>query len=367
MLYYLSQFSHVWGPFRLFNYVTFRAGGAAATALILVLIFGPFTIKLLKRINATAPSRHKGLIPDEFIDSSKDKTPSMGGILIVISIVISTLLWAVPTNHMMIVFLFLLISLCGIGFLDDYAKIVHRNRDGISGKLKLTLQFAIAFVSVLSLCFLPRTGIILSQLMIPLIKEPLLTGFYGALITIPLGILVVVGSSNAVNLTDGKDGLAIGSVVFCALAYCAFAYLSGNFIFAKHLKIHYIAGAGEIGIFAAAIIGAGIGFLWYNCHPASMFMGDTGSLALGGSIGLIAVLVRQELILLLVGGVFVMEAGSVIIQVIGYKLTGKRVFLCAPIHHHFERKGWTETQIVIRFWILGGLFALIGLATLKLR
>ena len=236
MLYYLSQFSHVCGPFRLFNYVTFRAGGAAATALILVLIFGPFTIKLLKRINATAPSRHKGLIPDEFIDSSKDKTPSMGGILIVISIVISTLLWAVPTNHMMIVFLFLLISLCGIGFLDDYAKIVHRNRDGISGKLKLTLQFTIAFVSVLSLCFLPRTGIILSQLMIPFIKEPLLTGFYGALITIPLGILVVVGSSNAVNLTDGKDGLAIGSVIFCALAYCAFAYLSGNFIFAKHLK-----------------------------------------------------------------------------------------------------------------------------------
>ena len=367
MLYYLSNLSHIWGPFRLFKYVTLRAGGAATTALLLVLLLAPVTIKILKRINTTAPSRHKGLIPDEFIDSSKDKVPSMGGILIVVSIVISTLLWSMPTNHMMLIFLFLLVSLCGVGFWDDYTKIVHRNRDGISGRLKLLMQFAIAFVSIVYLLALPKTGIILSQFMIPFIKDPLLTGCYGALITVPLGILVVVGSSNAVNLTDGKDGLAIGSVVFCALAYCVFAYLSGNTIFAGHLNIHYISGAGEIGIFAAGIIGAGIGFLWYNCHPASMFMGDTGSLALGGSIGLIAVLVRQELILLLIGGVFVMEAGSVIIQVVGYKLTGKRVFLCAPIHHHFERKGWTETQIVVRFWILGGLFALIGLATLKLR
>jgi len=367
MLYYLSYLSDAWGPFRLFNYVTFRAGGAAATALILVLLLGPTTIKILKRLNTTAPSRHKGLIPDEFIDSSKDKVPSMGGILIVTSIVISTLLWAIPTNHMMQVFLFLIISLCGIGFLDDYAKIVHRNRDGISGKLKLLLQFIVALSAILYLLLLPKTGSILSQLMIPFIKDPLLTGFYGALLTVPLGLLVVVGSSNAVNLTDGKDGLAIGSVIFCTIAYTIFAYLSGNVIFSNHLHIHYIPGAGEIGIFAATIIGAGIGFLWYNCHPASMFMGDTGSLALGGSIGLIAVLVRQELLLLIIGGVFVMEAGSVIIQVTSYKLTGKRVFLCTPIHHHFERKGWTETQIVTRFWILGGIFALIGLASLKLR
>ena len=367
MLYYLSQLSHIWGPFRLFQYVTFRAAGAAGTALILVLLLGPLTIKLLKKINTTAPSRHKGLIPDEFIDSSKDNIPSMGGILIVISIVVSTIIWAIPVNHMMLIFLFLLVSLSCVGFIDDYVKIVHRNRNGISGKLKLSMQFALAFAAVFYLSTLPKMGIILSQLMIPFIKEPLLTGFYGALLTIPLGILVVVGSSNAVNLTDGKDGLAIGSVIFCALAYCAFAYLSGNIVFAGHLNIHYISGAGEVGIFAAAIIGAGIGFLWYNCHPASMFMGDTGSLALGGSIGLIAVLVRQELILLVIGGVFVMEAGSVIIQVACYKLTGKRVFQCTPIHHHFERKGWTETQIVTRFWILGGLFALIGLASLKLR
>ncbi len=367
MFYYLSFLSSVWGPFRLFNYVTFRAAGAAATSLLIVLIFGPLTIKILKKINTAAPSRHKGLIPDEFIDSSKDKVPTMGGILIVASIIISTLLWAVPTNNMTHVFLFLLLTLCCVGFWDDYRKIVHKDRNGISGKLKLVFQFAIAFVSVLYLLILPETGIIISELMLPFCKEPLLTGLYGALITIPLGVLVVVGSSNAVNLTDGKDGLAIGTVIFCALAYSLFAYLSGNTIFAKHLNIHYISGAGEVGIFAAAIIGAGIGFLWYNCHPASVFMGDTGSLALGGSIGLISVLVRQELILFVVGGVFVIEAVSVILQVASFKLRGKRIFLCAPIHHHFERKGWTETQIVVRFWILGGLFALIGLATLKLR
>ncbi len=367
MLFYLSHLINIWGPFRLFSYVTFRSGGAAATAFFLVILLGPLTIRVLKRVNTTAPSRHKGLIPDEFIDESKDKVPTMGGVLIIASIVVSTLLWANPTNQIMFVFLFLIISLCIVGFIDDYAKVVHRNRDGISGKLKLIAQFAIAIIAVGYLALLPKTEVCLSQFMVPFVTDPVLTGFYGTLVTIPLGILVVIGSSNAVNLTDGKDGLAIGSVIFCALAYTGFAYITGNTIFAKHLNLHYIAGAGEIGIFSAAIIGAGIGFLWYNCQPASTFMGDTGSLALGGSIGLIAVLVRQELILLLIGGVFVMEAGSVIIQVCVYKLTGKRVFLCAPIHHHFERKGWTENQIVIRFWILAGLFALMGLASLKLR
>ena len=367
MLYYLSHFSEIWGPFRLFQYVTFRAGCAAATAFLIVLIFGPMTIKLLKQLNTTAPCRHEGLIPDEFIDKSKNKTPSMGGILIIISIVISTLLWAKPDNPLMMIFLLVTISLAGVGFIDDYAKVIHRNRDGISAKLKIILQLIIACFAILSLYFLPKTGIIISEFLVPFMKNPLLTGFWGLAVTLPLGVLVVVGSSNAVNLTDGKDGLAIGTVIFCALAYSVFAYLSGNIIFAEHLKIYYIPGAGEIGIFAATVIGAGIGFLWYNCHPASMFMGDTGSLALGGSIGLIAVLVRQELILLLIGGVFVIEAASVILQVASFKLTGKRIFLCAPIHHHFERKGWTETQIVIRFWIMAGIFALLGLASLKLR
>ncbi|HJO94637.1 MAG TPA: phospho-N-acetylmuramoyl-pentapeptide-transferase [Victivallales bacterium] len=367
MLYYLSNLTHIWGPFRLYRYVTFRAGCAAATAFLIVIILAPLTIKLLKKFNTTAPSRHKGLIPDEFLDKEKDKTPSMGGILIVFSIVISTILWSHPTNPLTHLFLLTVVGLGAIGFLDDYFKIAYRNRDGISGKVKIILQFLIAILAVLYLFVVPDKNMYMQHLYIPFMKYPILTGFYGSIVTFMLGVFVVVGSSNAVNLTDGKDGLATGSVIFCALAYAVFAYLSGNIVFSDYLNIFYIPGAGEIGIFAASIIGACIGFLWYNCHPASMFMGDTGSLALGGSIGLIAVLVREELILLVIGGVFVIEALSVILQVASFKLRGKRIFLCAPIHHHFERKGWTETQIVVRFWILSGIFALIGLASLKLH
>jgi phospho-N-acetylmuramoyl-pentapeptide-transferase len=367
MLYLLHNLENIWGPFRVFQYVTLRAGAAAATAFLITILLAPFTIKMLKKLNTTAPSRHEGLIPDEYIDKNKDKTPSMGGILIIFSIVVATLLWSKLSNPYTYIFLFTTVSLGLVGFIDDYAKVVYKKRDGISAKLKFLLQLAVAVASVLYLFVVPQSGNYISQLMLPFCKDPVLSGFYGALVTFPLGVIVVIGASNAVNLTDGKDGLAIGPVVFCALTYAAFAYLSGNMIFAKHLNIHYITGAGEVGIFAAAIIGAGIGFLWYNCYPASIFMGDTGSLALGGSIGLIAVLVRKEIVLLLVGGVFVMEALSVILQVGSFKLRKKRIFLCAPIHHHFERKGWTETQIVVRFWILAGIFALIGLATLKLR
>ena len=367
MLYFLHNLEHLWGPFRVFQYVTVRAGAAATTAFLITILLAPFTIRMLKKLNTAAPSRHKGLIPDEFLDKNKDKTPSMGGILIVFSIVVATLLWAAPNNSFTYIFLFTIVSLALVGFFDDYTKVVFKRRDGISAKLKIILQLAIAVASVLYLFVVPQNSNYISQLMLPFCSEPVLSGFYGALVTFPLGVIVVIGASNAVNLTDGKDGLAIGPVVFCALAYAAFAYLSGNMIFSGYLKIHYIVGAGEVCIFAAAIVGAGIGFLWYNCHPASMFMGDTGSLALGGSIGLIAVLVRKEIVLLLVGGVFVMEALSVILQVGSYKLRKKRIFLCTPIHHHFERKGWTETQIVVRFWILAGIFALLGLATLKLR
>ncbi|MCF7791383.1 MAG: phospho-N-acetylmuramoyl-pentapeptide-transferase [Victivallales bacterium] len=366
MLYLLHNLENFWGPFRLFQYVTLRAGGAFLTAFFITLLLGPFAIQILKKLNTYAPSRHKGLIPEEYIDKNKDKTPSMGGILIVVSITIATILWAKLISYTYI-FLFTTISLCILGFIDDYSKVVLKKRDGTPAKLKFLIQLLIAVLSVLLLFTIPQNTPYIYQFMVPFYKEPVLTGFYGALITFPLGVLVVIGASNAVNLTDGKDGLAIGPVIFCAFTYAIFAYLSGNYIFAGHLDIHYISGAGEVGIFAASIIGAGIGFLWYNCYPASMFMGDTGSLALGGSIGLIAVLVRKEIVLLLVGGVFVMEALSVILQVGSFKLRKKRIFLCAPIHHHFERKGWTETQIVVRFWILAGIFALLGLATLKLR
>ncbi len=367
MLYFLHIYSVYIGPLRLFKYVTFRSGGAALTAFLIVLLLSPLAVKLLKKLNTAAPSRHEGLIPEEFLDRKKDKTPSMGGILIIFAIVVSTLLWAIPVNHVLLVFLFTIIALALVGFGDDYIKAVKRNRDGIPGKLKLLLQIIIACVAIVYLFTVPENTVYLQNMMIPFFKDPVLTGFYGALLTLPLGIVVVVGSSNAVNLTDGKDGLATGCIIFCALAFAVFAYLSGNKIYSDYLNIHYITGAGEVAIFASAIIGAGMGFLWHNCHPASMFMGDTGSLALGGAIGLIAVLVREEIVLFVVGGVFVLEAASVIIQVWSFKVRGKRIFLCAPLHHHFERKGWTETQIVVRFWILALLFALAGLATLKLK
>lgn len=366
MLYYLSEFRDAFGPLRLFEYVTFRAGGAMLTAMFICFLLGPLTVKLLKKLRANAPCRLEGLVPEELIDRNKDKTPSMGGILIVSSVTISTILWAMLSNPLVVVFLATLISLSALGFLDDYTKVAYRNRGGMSGKLKLLFQFLIAGTAIYFLDSAPETGDMLGRLIVPFMKEPLKLA-----IPIPLMLafasLVVVGSSNAVNLTDGKDGLAVGCTIFCALTYGAFAYLCGHKIFAGYLNIPFIAGSSEVVVFTAAITGACIGFLWYNCHPASMFMGDTGSLALGGSIGLIAVLVKQELALVVVGGVFVIEALSVIIQVTSFKLFGRRVFLCTPIHHHFERKGWTETQIVVRFWILSGIFALIGMATLKLR
>jgi phospho-N-acetylmuramoyl-pentapeptide-transferase len=367
MLYYLANFEHIWGPLRLFRSVTFRAAGAIFTAMIIAFIFGPLTIKLLKKFNTAAPTRLKGLVPDEHIDFDKDKTPTMGGLLIVFAITITGILWGNLENPYIVVFIVTLVALAAVGFLDDYIKIRHKGRDGVSGKFKLLFQFLIAACAVFFLFSLPTTNSDMWTLMVPFCKEPVLTGTMGAVAAISIGILAVVGSSNAVNLTDGKDGLAVGCSIICALTYAAFAYLSGHKILADYLQIPFISGASEVTIFAAAIGGACIGFLWYNCHPASMFMGDTGSLALGGIIGLIAVLVKQEFTLILVGGVFVIEALSVIIQVTSFKLTGKRVFLCTPIHHHFERKNWTETQIVVRFWIISGILALAAIATLKVR
>lgn len=367
MFYYLADFKDLYGPLRLFSFVTFRAAGAAFSALLIAILMGPLTVNLLKKFNATAPTRLEGLVPDEHIDKDKDKTPSMGGLLIILSITVSTLMWGNLENPLLLVFLVTLLALGAIGFLDDFAKVKHLKRDGISGKMKLMGQFIIAGSAVLFLFSSSDTGHDMWQLMVPFFKQPVLTGTLGGSAAVIIGILAVVGASNAVNLTDGKDGLAVGCCIFAALAYAAFAYLCGHRIFAEHLRIPYISGAGEVGVFACAIAGACIGFLWYNCYPASMFMGDTGSLALGGTIGLVAVLVKQELTLILVGGVFVIEAMSVIIQVFYFKATGKRVFLCAPIHHHFEQKGWTETQIVVRFWILAGVFALSALATLKIR
>ncbi len=364
MLYMLAQLQELFGPLRLFEYVTFRAAGAAFTAMLLTFIFGPLTVRLLKRFRTAAPARLEGLVDEKFIDRDKDKTPSMGGLLIVASITVATILWGALSNPLVIVFLCTLLALCALGFIDDYSKIARKG--GVSGRMKLLCQFLIALTAIYVLDSLPESRGLLRQLMVPFYKAPLIGGM-AALWSYAFASLVVVGSSNAVNLTDGKDGLAVGCAIFCALTYAAFSYLCGHRLFAGYLSIPFIPGASEVVVFAAAIAGACIGFLWHNCYPASMFMGDTGSLPLGGSIGLIAVLVKQELILVVVGGVFVLEAVSVIIQVTSFKLFKKRVFLCTPIHHHFEQKGWTETQIVVRFWILSGIFALIGLATLKLR
>lgn len=363
MLYFLSQWSDFFGPLRLFEYVTFRTGGAALFSFLLVVILGgPFAAKL-KSLNMQAADRYAGLMDEEFINKEKNRTPCMGGVLIIGAVLLSSLLFNMITNP--ISFTLILSTLCFslIGFYDDYQKVFKKCRDGIPGKLKLMLQFAVAAGAVWYLSYLPEMREYMQQLMLPFNKTPVYHGWWAY----PLSVLVIVGASNAVNLTDGKDGLASGCTIFCTLTYAVFAYLMGHKVFAGYLNIPYISGAGEAMVFAAAIAGACIGFLWHNCHPASMFMGDTGSLALGGAIGLLAVLVRQEILLILVGGVFVMEALSVILQVISFKTTGKRIFLCSPIHHHFERKGWTETQIVVRFWILSGVFALIALSSLKLR
>jgi len=365
MLCYLTAFENFFGPFRLFDYVTFRAGGALITAIFICFILGPATVKMLKKFRTTAPTRLAGLVDEKYIDKDKDKTPSMGGILIIGSITISTILWTNLGNPLVIVFIATLLSLAFVGFLDDYAKIAKLKRDGISGKLKLFLQFLIAFSAVFFLYILPETRQFLCDVMLPFSKKPILV--IPPILAFIFAAFVVVGSSNAVNLTDGKDGLAVGCSIFCVLTYAAFAYICGHKVFANYLATPFIPDASEVVVFTAAIAGACIGFLWHNCHPASMFMGDTGSLPLGGIIGLIAVLVKQEITLIVVGGVFVIEAMSVILQVFSFKMFKRRIFKCSPIHHHFEQSGWTETQIVVRFWILSGILALIGLATLKLR
>lgn len=359
----MSEYKELWSILRLFEYVTFRAGGAAFTAMLLTMFLSPLTIRLLKQFNATAPCRFQGLMDEKFIDRAKDKTPSMGGLLIVASIIISSLLWNRLDNKIPLVLVAAILLFAALGFVDDFAKAAYGKRDGIPGKFKLLFQFVIAGGMVLLLNYIPETKGLLQKLYVPFFKRALLDSPW----TMLFSTVVVVGASNAVNLTDGKDGLATGCSILCAFVFAVFAYFSGHIKFAEYLHVPFMPGISEAVVFASAIAGACLGFLWFNCYPASMFMGDTGSLALGGAIALIAVLVRQELLLAIVGGVFVLEAVSVIIQVTSFKLTGKRVFLCTPIHHHFEQKGWTETQIVVRFWILAIICALLALGTLKLR
>ena len=361
MLNSLSAFADQIPVLNLFRYITFRTGGAMITALVISFILGPILIEWLKKHQQGGqPIRDDG--PESHI-LTKAGTPTMGGFLILIALILSTALWADLRNGYIWAALGVTVGYGIIGFIDDYLKVTKRSHKGLSGKLKLSLQIIIALAAALWIMMLTRDPLSTS-LAIPFFKDVLLDlGWF----FIPFAAFVMVGASNAVNLTDGLDGLAIGPVLIAAAVFGMIAYLIGNSVFSNYLQVHYVPGAGELSIFLGALMGASLGFLWYNAPPAMVFMGDTGSLSLGGALGTVSVITKHELVLALVGGLFVLETVSVIVQVISYKLTGKRVFQMAPLHHHFEKKGWAEPTIVIRFWIIATILALAGLATLKLR
>ena len=359
--YFLVPLADQYRALNVFRYLTFRTGGAVMTALLICFVVGPSFIRWLKlRQGKGQPIRTDG--PQRHV-VEKQGTPTMGGLLILIASVLATLLWADLSNMYVWAVLIVTLSFGLLGLIDDYLKVTKRSADGVSGRIKLLFQFGVAAIAVM---FLMR------------LQPPPLTGavavpfFKGVLVQLGLafvlfGATVVVGSSNAVNLTDGLDGLAIVPVMIAAGTFLLIAYLVGNIRFADYLQINYVPGTGELSILMGAVIGAGLGFLWFNAPPAMVFMGDTGSLALGGVLGATAVAVKHEIVLIIVGGLFVMEAVSVMVQVVSFKTTGKRVFRMAPIHHHFEQLGWREPTIVIRFWIISVILALVGLSTLKLR
>ncbi|WP_299874476.1 phospho-N-acetylmuramoyl-pentapeptide-transferase [uncultured Sulfitobacter sp.] len=360
MLYWLTLLSDGGDFYNLFRYITFRAGGAFLTALVFGFIFGKPLIAVLRRKQGKGqPIRDDG--PEgHFV---KAGTPTMGGLLIVGALLTSTLLWARLDNPFVWLVLFVTMSFAVIGFVDDYAKVSKQNTKGTSSKVRLLFGFLIAAIAGYWAAQYHPDGL-QYQLAMPVFKDTLINLGY---LFVPFAVIVIVGSANAVNLTDGLDGLAIMPVMIAAGTLGVIAYAVGRVDFTEYLDVHYVPGTGEILIFTAGIFGGGLGFLWYNAPPAAVFMGDTGSLALGGALGAIAVATKHELVLAIVGGLFVVEALSVIIQVIYFKRTGKRVFLMAPIHHHYEKKGWAEPQIVIRFWIISLILAMVGLATLKVR
>ena len=361
MLYWLSAFSDVIGPLNVLRYITFRTGGAMITALVFVFLFGPAIIDHLRlRQGKGQPIRSDG--PQSHLITKKG-TPTMGGLMMLFGIMVSTLLWANLGNRYVWIVLGVAVTFGAIGFYDDYLKVTKQTHAGVSGRVRFLIEAVIAATACYFIAAIGRQPFS-SSLTIPFFKEVVipLGWFY-----LVFGTFIIVGASNAVNLTDGLDGLATVPVIIVAISFGIIAYLVGNSFFAEYLNVHYVAGTGELAVLCGAVTGAGLGFLWFNAPPASIFMGDTGSLALGGLIGTIAVTTKHEIVLAVVGGLFVLEAVSVIVQVTSYKLTGKRVFRMAPIHHHFEQLGWTEPQIVIRFWIVSVVLALAGLSTLKLR
>lgn len=382
MLYYLTQWllesvrgtdwAETLSPLRVFRYITFRTAGAAVTALLLTLWIGPAVIAWLKRIKFGQEyddkAQQAGDLKARLL--SKKGTPTMGGILIIGVLDVTALLWT-QWNPLVLLTLLSVAVLCGLGFYDDYAKIAKQNAAGAAEIVKLIVQFALAFFIGGYLWADPKTSKLVTEVMVPFIKFPVMTG--AGIVGTIIVALTVVGSSNAVNLTDGLDGLAVGCTLIVSFVFLFLTYLAGNFRTATYLQIPYVAGAGELTVICGALIGSGLGFLWFNCHPAQVFMGDTGSLPLGGALGIIAVLIHQPFVLVIAGGVFVAEAVSVLMQRSWFKFTrmrygeGRRIFLMAPLHHHFEKKGWYESQVVVRFYILCFLCAVVALSTLKIR
>ena len=360
MLTWLADFNHIFGPLNLFKYITFRAGGAAATALFFVFFFGPAIIAALRiKQGKGQPIREDG--PASHLLTKKG-TPTMGGLMILSGLIVATLLWANLKNPYVWIVLLVMTGFGLIGFYDDYLKVTRQSHKGFSGRMRLTFEALIALIACIAMMRVGAANT--TMLAIPFGKGFAFNLGWAFLL---LGPFVIVAAGNSVNMTDGLDGLAIVPSMIAAGAFALIAYLAGNAIFSNYLGINFVPGAGELTVICAGLIGAGLGFLWFNAPPAQIFMGDTGSLALGGLIGTIAVAVKHEVVLMIVGGLFVLETLSVIVQVASFKLTGKRVFRMAPIHHHFEQLGWSESQIVVRFWIIAFVLALVGLSTLKVR
>ena len=361
MLYWLVELSDQFQPLNVFRYITFRTGGATMTALFCVFLFGPALIKALRiKQGKGQPIREDG--PASHI-IEKQGTPTMGGLMILMGFCVATLLWGNLANAYVWVVLLLTLGFGAIGLYDDYLKVTKGTTDGFPGRIRFTLEAIIAAIAVYAVVKLGQEPFSTS-LTVPFFKNVL---WDLGPVFILLGAFVIVGAGNAVNLTDGLDGLAIVPVMIAAATFGFIAYLVGNKLFSEYLQIHFVPGTGELAVICGALVGAGLGFLWFNAPPAMIFMGDTGSLALGGALGAVAVAGKHELVLAIVGGLFVLETVSVIVQVASFKLTGKRVFRMAPLHHHFEQKGWAEPTVVVRFWIIAVVLAMIGLATLKLR
>lgn len=361
MLYHLLYpLRDLWFGFNVFKYITFRAALASITAFLLSVTLGPIIIKKLSHLKIGEVPRRKYVENLYELHKHKEGTPTMGGIVIIVSILLSTVLWAKLDNQFVILCLVSVLWLGIVGFIDDYIKFIKIRSLGLSAMAKFIGQLTLGVGVALYLYFDPRIS---NELYVPFMKHALLNlGIFYVLFV----VLVIVGTSNAVNITDGLDGLAIGCVCFIALAYSIISYLTGNVEFSGYLNIYYLAGSGELTIFCSSLAGAGLGFLWFNSYPAQVFMGDTGSLALGGALGIVSVLIKKEILLLIVGGIFVAEVLSVIMQVISFRFFGRRIFLMAPLHHHLQLKGWPEPKITVRLWIVALILALFGLATLKL-